>query len=288
MNSNALRANESAQVLEMDQQESSRQTTPTRRGLFALFAELRRRQVCRALTAYCVALWVICQIVEVVSPQFGLPEWTLNMVIVLGLLGLPIAIVASWMFEVTPHGLVLDSHSTNAQASAGAPKPRTRFDQLIDCGLMLVALVIGAQLALASVYSGKPATPTPLELVTVTPFPVSSESNAQSFSGALQAELQHELARLDSIRVVVPRDSSRLLTGATIAGSVTLLEEDIQVTAMVIDNPSGEVTWSKVMTFGAKETGGTPRNIAKGIVNALEGWSATLALAEQKDGRIGT
>jgi hypothetical protein len=65
----------------------------THNRLFHFVAELRRRRVCRAVTMYSVALWLVCQIVDVITPALELPEWTLKLAIVLGLLGLPVIIL---------------------------------------------------------------------------------------------------------------------------------------------------------------------------------------------------
>ena len=65
------------------------------RGFFGFIAELRRRKVCRSATAYCIVLWLTCQVVDVISEPLGLPDWTVEMVIVLGLVSFPIALILS-------------------------------------------------------------------------------------------------------------------------------------------------------------------------------------------------
>jgi len=254
-----------------------------RRGFFQFVNEMRRRQVCRAATTYCIALWLICQVVEVIEPQIGLPEWTLRLVIVLGLLGFPIALIISWLFEITPAGLVLDAESAGGGIDTREPGPRSRFDQAIDCGLLFVALAIGSQLAITGMNPKLMASTVPVEQVSVRPFPVTAASNADAFSRALMVELQHEIARRGTYKVVVPRDPAKVFEGSSISGSVAVLTKVIHVTAVVVDNRSGELTWSEVLSFPIKGNGGTPRDIAKGIAAALEGWSASIAMEDKDD-----
>ena len=70
-----------------------------------LFAELRRRNVFRTGTAYLVLAWLVIQVTDTVAPALGLPEWTLGVVIWIGIIGFPLAILLSWAFELTPEGL---------------------------------------------------------------------------------------------------------------------------------------------------------------------------------------
>ena len=67
--------------------------------------ELRRRHVVKAAIAYLVAGWLILQVTDVVSGVIGLPEWTMKLVGFLFALGLPIVLLFSWIFEITPEGL---------------------------------------------------------------------------------------------------------------------------------------------------------------------------------------
>lgn len=284
MNGNTLEAREKthwtdrvpdASVVEFTETRSGKQTDTNRkrRGIFSLVSELRRRKVCRAATAYCIALWLTCQIVEVVSSPLGLPEWTLEFVIVLGLVGLPIALILAWLFEVTPNGLMLDNQDDSRSAVTGTDMPRSRFDQVIDCSLLLVAVVISAELALSSFASNLEASPIPTEEFYISAFSVVSDSNGDAFSSALQVELQHEMARLPKAKVVAPTNPSKLTTGSSLTGAVAMDDNAIQVTALVVSNDSGELAWSEVLHFSIKESGGAPRSIAKGIVSALEDWS---------------
>jgi len=70
-----------------------------------LLQELKRRNVFRVGVAYVVVSWLVIQVIETVSDPLGLPDWTEAFFIVLVLAGLPIILLFSWAFELTPEGL---------------------------------------------------------------------------------------------------------------------------------------------------------------------------------------
>ena len=79
-----------------------------------LLQELKRRNVFRVSVAYIVVAWLIIQVIETVSDPLGLPDWTEAFFIVLLLAGLPVIILFSWAFELTPEGLVRDAEVDRA------------------------------------------------------------------------------------------------------------------------------------------------------------------------------
>ena len=242
-------------------------TRPGRNGLVHFFSELRRRRVCRALTFYAVAMWVICQIVELLAPRLGLPEWTLSMVIVLGLLGLPIALVLSWLFDITPNGLVVDD-GTDRSATTNA-KHRGRFDQVIDCSLVLVALAIGAQLGFVAVSTSSVAASAPLQKIAIEPFRAATGSAADALAQGLVTDLQHEIVSKTAMTVIVPRESRLAEDSVSLAGCISVDEDHVRVTATLIDNHSGEVTWSSVIQRPWSDSLTLSAEIARDIVSVL-------------------
>jgi len=69
------------------------------------FSELKRRNVYRVAIAYIVAGWALSQGVAQVFPVFDVPNWTIRLLVLLIVLGLPVALVLAWMFELTPQGI---------------------------------------------------------------------------------------------------------------------------------------------------------------------------------------
>ena len=72
------------------------------------FAELKRRNVYKVAIAYAVAAWLLMQIATQVFPFLEIPNWAIRLVIILPVIGFPIALVIAWAFELTPQGLKTD------------------------------------------------------------------------------------------------------------------------------------------------------------------------------------
>src|SRR5438874_10198749 len=73
------------------------------------FAELKRRNVYKVAVAYAVVSWLLIQIATQVFPFFEIPNWAVRLVVLLLILGFPVALILSWAFEITPEGIVRES-----------------------------------------------------------------------------------------------------------------------------------------------------------------------------------
>jgi hypothetical protein len=107
-------------------------------GLFmsGFFEELQRRKVYRVAAAYIIAAAFIIQIGSAVFPAWELPNWTLRLVIVLLLIGFPIALILAWAYDVTPQGI---------QATPRVPGAHRRRGNFCGCGIFSAAARLGAQ-----------------------------------------------------------------------------------------------------------------------------------------------
>ncbi len=72
------------------------------------FTELKRRRVYSVAVAYVVVAWLLIQVATQVFPFFDIPNWVVRLVVLLTVVGFPIAVVCSWAFEITPEGIKLE------------------------------------------------------------------------------------------------------------------------------------------------------------------------------------
>src|SRR5262249_13341845 len=70
-----------------------------------LFIELKRRNVYKVAVAYVVAGWALSQGIAQVFPVFDVPNWAIRMIVLLIIVGFPVAVVLAWFFEITPEGI---------------------------------------------------------------------------------------------------------------------------------------------------------------------------------------
>lgn len=67
--------------------------------------ELKRRKVFRVIAMYAATAFIIMEAGDIMLPRLGLPEWTVTFIIILLIVGFPIAIILSWIFDITPNGI---------------------------------------------------------------------------------------------------------------------------------------------------------------------------------------
>jgi magnesium-transporting ATPase (P-type) len=69
------------------------------------FAQLKRRHVYRVAIAYAVVAWLLTQVATQVLPFFEIPNWAVRLVVLLLMIGFPVALVLAWAFDLTPEGI---------------------------------------------------------------------------------------------------------------------------------------------------------------------------------------
>jgi TolB-like protein len=86
--------------------------------IIRFFHELSRRSVIRVGIAYLLGAWLLIEASSVVLPSFGLPDTSIRIVILLAALGLPVALLLSWIFDLTPDGVVRSDFVADEQSLA--------------------------------------------------------------------------------------------------------------------------------------------------------------------------
>ena len=104
------------------------------------FKELRRRNVVRVAGVYAVAGWVLVQIATTLEDSMNLPAWFDGVVVALLIIGLPLALILAWAFELTPDGIVRTEDVPDGQ-SVTADTGR-KLDYAIIAGIVILGIVI--------------------------------------------------------------------------------------------------------------------------------------------------
>ncbi len=164
-------------------------------GLREFLVELRRRKVYRVAVVYAVVAFVIWQAAEIAFPALHLPEWTLTLVVVLTLVGFPIALLLAWAFEITPEGVKL----TEPRADEGMVSARRRWLPPALAGLALLALVIAAGWWVLR-QRGEP--PDERKTLVVLPFENLGPPEEEYFADGVTEEITSRLARISGLGVI--------------------------------------------------------------------------------------
>ncbi len=238
----------------------------------SFFSEFKRRHIYRVAAAYAVVAWVLLQLVANVAPILELPPWVARALLLLLVIGFPLAILLAWARE--PEG------DASQRAMTG--------------GLVLViALVAYQELAPADrtvVQSGVDATraaansPATALSIAVLPFSnLSSDPEQEFFSDGITEEITAALAKISDLRVVARasafqfkgenRDMRALgqQLGAThlIEGSVRKAGTRVRITAQLINTGDGTHLWSENYDRELTDIFAIQEEIATAIAGAL-------------------
>lgn len=158
----------------------------------SFWAELQRRNVFRVAAAYLVASWLIVQVVVLLTEPLGLPDFFDTIVVVLLAIGFPVALIVTWVYEVTPEGV-----RTTSDVDAQGPADRQSTQRLT---YVIVALLVAAVGLMALDTFVLPDVDTPQQSVAETVDPATAEpesaGDAQSADGPTATETSLTLAVL--------------------------------------------------------------------------------------------
>src|SRR6266702_1278630 len=103
------------------------------------FAELKRRNVYKVAVAYIVAGWALSQGIAQVLPVFDIPNLVIRLIVLLIIVGLPVALILAWMFEMTPEGIKRTA-TADAMPSTGRSKKHAWIYVVVVGGLVSIGL----------------------------------------------------------------------------------------------------------------------------------------------------
>ncbi|MGE0159946.1 MAG: hypothetical protein AB7T31_11100 [Gemmatimonadales bacterium] len=230
-----------------------------------LFGELARRHVLRVAGAYLVVAWLTLQVVDVLTPILEAPPWVGRTILLLAVAGLPITLILSWAFDLTPDGI----KRTDAEGSTLEIRtaPRRPVVRATVGALVIVAVAYFAWRQLTSMTPSPTATDTApvatpeAPTLAVLPFVnLSSDPEQDYFSDGLSEELLNHLARVPGLRV----------TGRTSAFAFKGHNEDLRAI--------GEQLGVLNILEGSVRRSGTRLRIQAQLVSAVDGlsiWTAS-------------
>jgi len=224
------------------------------------FRELKRRNVFRIATAYAIGGWLIIQICTSTFPYLNLPDWLITAVIVFVGIGLPIALIFAWAFELTPEG-IKKSKEVDITASVTDRTGKKLNGIIITVLSMAVIFLLVERVFFAT--SGMievDSTEFTQASIAVLPFAdLSPDGNQEYFSDGLSEELLNVLAKVENLKVA-GRTSSFKFKGQNedlkligeqlgvnhiLEGSVRKSGDQIRITAQLISVNDGFHMWSE-------------------------------------------
>ena len=106
----------------------------------SFFQELKRRNVFRMAIAYLVVAWVLLQAVDFALQVIDAPGWILQVFVLAAAVGLPVVLIFSWIFEMTPEGIKRERDIDRTQSTT--PQTGRKLDRLIIGALALAVVLL--------------------------------------------------------------------------------------------------------------------------------------------------
>src|ERR1043166_9204541 len=156
------------------------------------FEEVQRRKVYRVAAAYIIAAGFIIQIASAVFPAWELPNWSFRLVVVLLLIGFPIALILAWAYDITPQGI---------KATPAAPATTTTHRRRNLALLGATGVIISAA---AGFFLLPPAIAHKVDKsIAVLPFDnLSEEKENAYFADGIQDDILTNLSKIGDLKVI--------------------------------------------------------------------------------------
>jgi TolB-like protein len=216
------------------------------------FAELRRRKVYSVAIAYVVGGWALAQGVAQVFPVFDIPNWVVRLIVLLIVLGFPVALTLSWFFDFTRYGIVRTPNLNRVTIPVSSDSSRVAANE---------------------------------KSIAVLPFADLSPNRDHDYlSDGIAEEILTALSKIDNLRVAARRSSfsfkGKEASLADIAGCLNVEHivegtvrregERIRITAELINASNGFTVWSETFDRGMQSIFALQDEITRAIVDALK------------------
>ena len=247
------------------------------------FAELKRRNVYKVAVAYAVVGWLVIQVTATIVPALHLPEGLTTAVVVLVLVGFPIALVISWAFEMTPEGM-----KRTANVSATEVRSLPYWSKGKFAAFIAGVAVIAAGLFVYQFFRApKSTTAVKSDDKSIAVLPLvntSGDPANEYFSDGLSEELIAVLAKIPDLKVI-GRSSSFFFKGKSgetktvgeklgvanlIEGSVRKQGERVRIVAELINAADGREVWSETYDRELKDVFAVQSEIAKAVADQMK------------------
>src|SRR6266542_1644690 len=250
------------------------------------FAELKRRNVYKVAVAYAVVAWLTVQAASIFLPAFNAPQWAMQIVILILVVGFPIALAFSWAFEITPEGIRRESEVAADQSI------RHHTGRKIVALTIVLAVIATGLLIFQFLRARSTSTPRQSEAATVSnksiavlPFDnLSGDPQNAYFSEGVQDEILTRLAKIAELKVIsrtstqrfksAPNDLRQIAQQLGVAnileGSVQKANDQVRVNVQLINALTDAHLWAETYDRKLTDIFAVETEIAKTVADVLQ------------------
>jgi serine/threonine-protein kinase len=249
------------------------------------FTELKRRNVYKVAVAYIVGGWALSQGIAQVFPVFDVPNWAIRLIVLLIIIGFPVAVALAWAFEITPEGIRRTEDVDLADERA--PKKHVWiYVVVIGAALSIALFFLGRYTAgNATARHGEAAIRNSQKSIAVLPLlNESGDPRDEYFSDGLSEELIAALAQIKELKVIGRSSSFRfkerkeepktigekLGVGTLLEGTVRKQGGRVRIVAELINAADGIELWTRTFDRELKDIFAVQEEIAAAVASSLK------------------
>lgn len=252
--------------------------------LIRFWNELKRRKVIRITTVYAAAAFIILQLTDIIAQPLQLPSWTLPFVIVLLCIGFIIAVLLTWIYDITPEGVQM-TKPVDEVKSIEKVKPIASNGWKVTSYISIVIIV--ALVAFNFIANRKKSDNSVSieKTIAVLPFRnLKNDTTQLQFSDGFMEDILNDLQKVEKF-TVRPRESSyqykdtkkssviignELKVNYLVSGSVGREGDNLKIRVHLIDSKADKQLWSKDFTPDMNQLFSVMSEIAKEIASELK------------------
>jgi TolB-like protein/Tfp pilus assembly protein PilF len=253
----------------------------------SFFSELKRRNVYKVAVAYIVAGWALSQGIAQVFPVFDVPNWAIRLIVLLIVIGLPVALVLAWAFEITPQGI---RRTETADTMPEVGRRRTNAwiyvvvgGAVVSIGLFFLGRYTASRSTAEAALSGGQSLSA--KSIAVLPFESLSEEKTNAyFAEGVQDEILTRLAKIGDLKVIsrtstqrfnsAPQNLSQIAKQLGVAnileGSVQKVADQVRVNVQLINALTDAHLWAETYDRKLTDIFAVESDIAKTIADTLQ------------------
>jgi TolB-like protein/Tfp pilus assembly protein PilF len=250
------------------------------------FAELKRRNVYKVAVAYVVGGWALAQGLAQVLPVFSVPNWIIQVLVLLIVVGLPVALGLAWAFELTPDGI---KRTEEVDAAVAARHKKRAWIYVVIAGAVVSTglFLLGRYSAISTApRQSEATTATQQKSIAVLPFEnLSDDKQNTYFADGVQDQILTNLARVSDLRVISHTTVRQYKSGVQrnlreigkqlgvthiLEGSVQREGDRLRIAAQLIDARTDSEIWADTYDRTAADLFAIQSELAKAIVSQLQ------------------
>ena len=251
------------------------------------FAELQRRHVYKVGAAYAVAGWLVVQIVTQVFPIFEVSALAQRIIVLVIVAGFPITLILTWLFDITPKGIVRTDDLPATGESHAMQRARVGMDRKMNYALALLLVTAIGYFVLDRTVLRRDSAQATSDAKSIAVLPLvntSGDAANDYFSDGLSEELIAVLAKIPGLKII-GRSSSFLFKGKSddsrtigeklgvtnlLEGSVRKQGDRVRIVAELINAADGRALWSETYDRELKDVFAVQSEIATAVTEQLK------------------